>query len=165
MISFDFAAVATWPKVRPYFVGPRRLHAYCKGDFSDALWNVPQECLAVNGDVVPVGTVAKVVDPVPQTLAKHGGFQPGKHAAERIVRRNAVRQFQKLLEKCPLSFPVPLNVRERFAPRQYAASGQHDHINEPMQLATRFTRGSCATIGSNHSTKRLATRPSMIVSP
>ncbi len=96
------------------------------------------QCLAVNRRRGPPSEQSrKVVDPVPQTCAKHGGFQPGKHAAERIRAEGMpFGNSRNCSKNARFRFPYrSMSVNDSHS-RQYAANGQHDHINEPMQLAT-----------------------------
>ena len=91
VISFDFAAVATWPKLR--------CCSRCPGadqvQGAEFVGAGATQGLAVNGDMLDLECLGEGSDPMLEAAVKRLGIDAVEDAFEGVVRGNAVGKFEK----------------------------------------------------------------------
>jgi hypothetical protein len=78
--------------------------------------------------------------PVLQAHQELAGVQAGKHPAERIVRRDAVGQFEEPLEPELLGEAEPLHIGPTIRAADRSAERDADHVKQQVLLAALDAR-------------------------
>src|SRR4029077_20140960 len=95
------------------------------------------KCFAVDGDQLAVRGTDHGMHPVQETLAKGGRIHQRENPAQRVMRRNAVGQFQKGGEPTILFQAIALNIGPAFSSGDDSTQGESNDIEQAMQSGVR----------------------------
>ena len=93
----------------------------------------PPQGFAVDGDDLAAGRVVQCRGPTHKAFLKLGRINHGPHPCKRVVRRNAVRQFQKVAQPRLLVPPIFGDLKERLASGDDRTHRYHQNIHQLMQ--------------------------------
>jgi hypothetical protein len=93
----------------------------------------PPQRLAVDGHHLPGGDLVQRGDPTQQTPLELRRHERGQHRVEPVVRRDAVRQVEKLLQPLPF-LPAPLgDGDEIIGPRHNRTDRNGDDVDQRIR--------------------------------
>src|SRR4030042_4813019 len=97
------------------------------------LFPVPSSgTLAIKGNDLPIRYPKHAFDPAHKAIRECFRFDQAEHATKGIVRRNAVRQFQKTSPPPDFGFPIRLDFTPRVCSTYHPAHGDKDDVYQPM---------------------------------
>jgi len=111
-------------------IGPRTHHVE-GGLGCPAVKKAPQG-FAVNRHALPRTALAERLRPGETTLRACVRIKTGEHAAERIVRRNAMGHSQNLLEPLGLRLAIFFDIFSAFSPAEHRAYRNDQNIQQAM---------------------------------
>src|SRR5208283_708350 len=87
---------------------------------------------AIDGDYFPSNCRGQRVEPLLNASHQRGRIEPRENPAKRIVRRNAIGQFEECAEKVEFGFAETLDVSPAVRVPQRGADGKDDDVEQGM---------------------------------